>query len=287
MTTPVDLMRAHAGLDVDLEAAGGGGVRARIRRLRSEGAIVLRPTRETLPRWADRWDIPPREAVSVRVVAGAAGPLGGDHWRLDVRVGEGATLLLGSVAATLVLPGTHGDESLSEVNVSVAAGGTLVWRPGVQIAASRCRHTTVARIDLADGARLYAREEFMLGRHGEMPGDFRQRLRVTHRDVAIFDQELSVGPDAPGWQSAAITGGRQALGSVVVVDSAPNAMDPFGRATLVDCPDTAVLQLSEHAALISSLAADAIDLRVRLDRAFAPFTLGRSARDVYGAGRSP
>lgn len=264
-------MRAHAGIDV-ARRPGGGDIRTRIRRLRSEGPIVLRPTREALPAWADRWRIPPGAAASVRVAAGAAGPIGGDRWRLDVRVGEGATLLLGSVAATLVLPGVHRDESISEVNISVGAGGTLVWLPGIQIAAQHCRHSTLTRIDLAEGARLYAREEFQLGRHGEPPGDFRQRLRVTSEGSAVYDQEFVVGPDAPGWGSAAVTGGRHALGSIVIVDPDQDALELLRAAGIPPCPDTAVLELSENAVLISSLADNSVELRAQLATAFAPYS---------------
>jgi urease accessory protein len=197
-------------------------------------------------------------------------------------VGEHATLFLGAVAATLVLPGVHGGESISEVHVSVATGGTLVWLPGAQIAAAHCRHATITRIDLADTARLYAREEFLLGRHGEPPGDFRQRLRVTHRGAALYDQELSVGPATPGWHSAAVTGGRQAFGSVVIVDPARGSLRSLGSVIPPGCPDTAVLQLSEHAVVISSLASNAVDLRSRLQKALPSADLDASL--VTGLG---
>jgi urease accessory protein len=264
-------MRAHAVVEIERENHRNGDTRMRINRLRSEGALVLRPTREALPTWADCWSIPAAEVVTVRTVAGAAGPLGGDHWRLDVSVGEGATLMLGAVAATLVLPGRHGTMSVSEVNVSVAAGGTLIWRPRAQIAAKDCRHISTTRIDIAADARLFAREEFLLGRHNEAPGDFQQRLRVTQEGKPIYDQQLSVGPAFPGWRSAAVTGGRHALGSILIVDSADESMTPFTSAVAVDCPDTAILQISGQATLISSLANDSVQLQNRLDRAFAPF----------------
>ncbi len=264
------LMHAHARVHVERETRGDGVARTRIRRLRSEGALVLKPTRETLPGWFCRWNIHSSEIASVRVVAGAAGPLGGDHWRLDVQVGEGATLMLGAVAATLILPGSHGEESSSEVNISVADGGTLVWRPGIRIAAEHCRHVAVSRIELAEGARLFAREETLLGRHGESPGRFRQRLRVTRRLSALYDQELAVGPDSPGWRGAAVTGGRHALGSIVVVDPAATNLQCFKAETLKQ-PDTAVMPISDNACVISALAADALELRTRLDAAFHPF----------------
>lgn len=264
-------MRAHARVRVEREWSEDGAARTRVRRLRSEGALVLRPTLESLPDWAARWDIAPGEAATLRVAAGAAGPVGGDHWRLDVEVAAGATLMLGTVAATLALPGPHGHASWSEVNISVAERGTLIWLPGAQIAAANCRHSAFNRIDLADGARLYTREEVVLGRHGELPGNFRQRLRVTHGGTALYDQELAVGPESPGWNSSAVTGGRRALGSIFIVDTSPENLELFPAVVSPSYPDTAIMRLAKDAVLITSLAADTIELRSRLDAAVAPF----------------
>jgi urease accessory protein len=153
----------------------------------------------------------------VALVAGAAGPIGGDHLRLDVEVGPGAALAVGAVAATVALPGSHGEMSSSQVNVTVAEHGTLVWMPGTLIAARGCHHESVTTIRLEPHSRLLLREELMLGRHGESPGSLQQRLRVTLAGRALHDQELRVGPEAPGWGGPAVTGGRTALGTILVV----------------------------------------------------------------------
>ncbi len=233
---------------------------------------MLRPTLESLPHSVSRWAIASGEATALRIAAGAAGPIGGDEWQLDVEVGEGATLMLGTVSATLALPGPHGNASRSEVNISVAEGGTLIWLPGAQIAAANCHHVAVNRIDLAEGARLFSREEVVLGRHGELPGNFRQRLRVTHGNAALYDQELAVGPEALGWSSSAVTGERRGLGSILIVDTATENLDCFPTTVSTDFPDTAIMRLAADAVLITSLAADTIELRRRLDCAVAPFT---------------
>lgn len=264
-------MRAHAKLRVEREVAGDGSAQVRMPVLRSEGALVLRPTGERLPDWVARWGINRSDAATVRLAAGAAGPLGGDHWRLDIEVGDGATLVLSAVAALLALPGVHGEESWSEVNIAVAENATLIWQPGIQIAAAGCRHTAVTRIDLAVGARLYAREVVVIGRHGEEPGNFRQRLRVTRDGAALYDQELAVGSDSAGWNGAAVVGARRALGSLLIVDRDDESLDCFGAATSPDQPDVAVMRLAPDAVLITCLAADTIDLRDHLDTAFAPF----------------
>lgn len=270
-------MRAHAKLRI----TSGPGIDTRgpirIPLLRSQGALVLRPTREQLPDWAARWDIGCEAVATVRLAAGAAGPLGGDHWTLDVDVADGATLMLRSVAAMLALPGAHGDESWSEVNITVGAGATLLWMPGAQIAGHGCHHVAFNRIDLEPTARLYAQEEIVMGRHGELPGDFRQRLRVTQSGAALYDQELAVGPRSAGWESAAVMGGRKAVGSIIVVDNEPTNLHGFDTPVADDNPDTAVMRLADNAVLITSLAADTVALRAQLAAAFKPFNWASEA----------
>lgn len=263
-------MRAHAKLRVAL--AGSADGRAHVPVLRSEGALVLRPTNERMPAWTSVWEIDRAEAVSVRLAAGAAGPLGGDHWRLDIEVGAGATLLLAAVSAQVALPGAHGARSLSETTISVGPEATLIWSPAAQIAALGCRHAAVSRIDLADGARLFVRDEVVIGRHGEQPGNFRQRLRVTRNKMPLYDQEIAVGPESVGWNGAAVMGNRRALGSIVLVDPETENLERVGPAVSAVQPDTATMRLAPDALLISSLAADTIALRHQLDMAFAPFS---------------
>lgn len=260
-------MRAYAGVAADSLADEDGVPRTRISWMRSQAPLMFRSTREPLPAALDRWRADARSVASVRLAAGAAGPLGGDQLRIDIRVGKGATLMVAAVSATLLLPGPHGLESSSEVTITVAAGGSLVWLPGRQIAAEGCRHASVTRIELEPGARLFAREELLLGREGELPGSLRQRLRVTLGGDALYDQEVAVGAGVAGWQSSAVTGGRRALGSVLLVE--PDVAT-FATAVSEDFPDTAVMKLSDQAMLIASAAADSIALDRRLAAALVP-----------------
>lgn len=181
-------------------------------------------------------------------------------------MGQGAALVLRSVAASLVLPGPHGTPSCSEVTVRVGQDATLVWLPGQVIAAGGCRHDALTHITLEPGARLLSREELLLGRHGERPGTVRQRLRVTLAGRPLHDQELFVGPDAPGWVGPAVLGGRRAVGAVLVVD--PEWTDPAeGRHhfTVTTGTDAALLPLGGPAVLLTALAHDALTLHRRLD----------------------
>jgi urease accessory protein len=260
-------MRSHARLEIQRVTAAGGALSS-VRRQRSHGALVLRPTIDVPPAWAAAWGLARANVAAVRLVAGAAGPVGGDHWRFDINVGEGAALLLSAAAGTLILPGPHGEPSRSETCIRVGAGGTLIWDPGVQIAAAGCRHQTVNRIDLAPDARLLVREETVLGRHGEQPGRFRQRLRVTCAGKPLHDQELGAGADVRGWNGPAVMGGRRALGSWLIVDPTHAVIACKPRHVIDELPDTAVMPLPAGV-LISNLAHDAVKLRRNLDAAFA------------------
>ncbi|MFP5347806.1 MAG: urease accessory protein UreD [Actinomycetes bacterium] len=230
---------------------------------------MLRPTSIGGPVPLRRWKLTEASPVRVALVGGAAGPLGGDDLRLHVDVGAGASLVLKGVAATLVLPGPHGQASSSEVSLRVGAGATLVWLPGPVIAAAACSHRAVTRIELAPGARLLAREQLVLGRHGERPGALRQRLRVTIGARPLHDQELRVGPESPGWDGAAVTGGRRALGSVVVVDPAWADSDGPALPAVASSADVARLPLDGPAVLVTALAPDMVTLRERLETAVA------------------
>jgi urease accessory protein len=256
-------MRASAHLAV-ARAHADGVAGTRITRLRSDPPLMLRPTNPAGPEPLWRWALEGLRPARVSLAAGAAGPIGGDELRLSVDVGPGAALVLRSVAATLVLPGPHGQPSRSHVTVRVAEHGLLVWLPGPVIAAEGCLHQAVTQVTLEQGARLLAREELLLGRHGEQPGALRQRLRVCIGDRPLHDQELAVGPGAAGWDGPAITGGRRALGSLLVVDPAwcdgpPDVPTPLEGA------DAALLPLSRLGVLVTALASDGFALRCRLD----------------------
>ena len=104
----------------------------------------------------------------------------------------------------LILPGAAGDKSRMSIKVTVEEGATFVWWAEPIIAAHRCNHCHDVRIALAADARMILREEMLLGRHGETPGDFTNRLRITRDGAALYDQSLSFGPSADGWDVAAV-----------------------------------------------------------------------------------
>ncbi len=236
-------------------AAGPAGRAGRIETLRSDGPLVLRKCN---PKGPEPLTHRRPDAARVALAAGTAGPLGGDDYALDVHVGAGSTLVLQEVSMMLVLPGPTGARSRMSITVNVEDDATFVWWPEPIIAAHRCNHRHDMRIALAPTARMILREEMVLGRHGEAPGDFISRLRVTRAGRALYDQQLAFGPSAPGWKGAAVLGGGAAAGSIIAVDpgwtdGAPEP-DPYHQ-------NAALTPLAGPGVAIGAVAPDSLDLR--------------------------
>lgn len=250
-------MHAHAALTSELTDRGT----SRLARLRSTTPLVLRPTIAT-----GHVPLVGRDPSAARVAlaAGAAGPVGGDEYLLDVTVSAGSTLVLSDISATLALPGPHGEPSRMRCRVSVEDGATLVWLPHPVIAAAGCRHEHLVDIDLAPDARLVYREELLLGRHAETPGDLNVHLAVRRAGRPLLVQHLALGPRARGAGGAAVVGDHRAVGSLLIV--APgNSLGPGAvldaRTALVHPDDP-----TGGTVLGIAVAVDAQELRRSLDR---------------------
>ncbi len=245
-------MTARAALASELAADGR---KSQVRVLRSDGPLVLRPSH---PKGPEPLTHRRRDVARVALAAGCAGPLGGDRYALDVRVGAGSTLVLTEIAAMLVLPGAGGGESHMSVAIHVEDAATFVWWPEPIIAARRCNHRHDVRIALAPTARMVMREETLLGRHDEAPGNFSSRVRITRDGAALYDQQLRFGPDADGWSGAAVLGASGTVGSVVAVDpvwsGAPPPALPYHR-------DAVRMSLPGPGIAIAAVAPDNLALR--------------------------
>lgn len=253
-------MTARAALTIARSVDHGARVVSKIQRLRSEASLVLRPTRPKEPEPLVRGS---NAVARVSLVAGTAGPLGGDDFELNVCVGAGSTLLLNEISATLLLPGARAGQSRMCINVKVEAGASFVWMAEPVIAAGGCDHLHEINIDLAPTARMLIRDELQFGRHKELPGNVQQDLRVKRNGQLLFCQQLRIGPAMPGWRSSAVTGRRKCVGNVLVVDP------QWEKSTLptdLFAPDAIRMALEGPAVLISALAADTYTLRKRLDQ---------------------
>lgn len=237
------------------------GVVTRVARLRAQAPLVPRPTGAG---GFEPYVGGDPSAARVALSTGAAGPVGGDHYELEVVVGAGSTLVLREISATLVLPGPHGDTSRMEVRVRVEEGGTLVWAPEPVIVAEHCSHELDVRVELAGDARLFLREELVLGRHGEPPGSLRTLLQVRRAGVPLMVQSLELGPRADFSASPAVLGGHRAVGTGVLVEP-----DGHGVGTGSADGTTALMPLDGTALQVSALGVDGLELRRRLDEALA------------------
>ena len=106
-----------------------------------------------------------------------AGPLAGDRDSARIVVGAGATLIVEPVAATLALPGAA--RTVLGLDVTVGAGGRLVFDEGPLIVAAGADVERRCTIELEAGAVAALRETVILGRDGEPPGALDSSLRVT------------------------------------------------------------------------------------------------------------
>ncbi|MFI9332489.1 urease accessory protein UreD [Kitasatospora sp. NPDC052868] len=204
----------------------------------------------------------------VVLVGSMAAPLGGDRLALAVEVAPGAALTVTGAAATLSLPGRPGaGPARYDVELTVGEGGRLDWRPEPVIAAAGSHLLLHTRITLAPGARLYYREEQVLGRHHDWarkapPGRITSRLTVRRAGRTLLDQQTDLGSGAPGWDGPAVLGGHRATGQLLTVGCPPPGAPDAGDAVLLALP-------GPDAALLTAAAPDALALR-RLLGLFGP-----------------
>jgi urease accessory protein len=197
-------------------------------------------------------------AARVSLTAGAAGPVGGDGYQLDIEVGAHTTLVLGDVSPTLLLPGPGGAKSWYHISIDVGEHATLIWLAEPLIASQGCNHTHNITAALHPSARMMMREELLRGRHREIGGTVRQRVTVHRGGAPLYRQDLTVGPEAIGGNGAAVLGGAHAVGTVLTVDPVWEQTPPGQR---LISPGAAVMPLAGPGVLISSVAEDNLALR--------------------------
>ncbi|GAA4045859.1 urease accessory protein UreD [Nonomuraea soli] len=237
-------MRARAEIATTLSAG-----RTALTVLRSSPPLTLRQT----------------GPVTVHLVSTAAGPLGGDELELDLRVAPGTTLEVGSIASTLVLPG-EGPSSMT-VTAHVGAGASLRFAPEPTVLADGCDHRMAVRLSLDGDARVWWREEVVMGRYGEAGGRCVTRFDATAGGRPLLRQELELGT---GPCSPAVLGGARCVGSVLTTRPCDTAVADGAVAdgAVADgavADGVVVMPLAGPGTLVQALAADAVELRERLD----------------------
>lgn len=249
-------MRAQARVATELRSSPDGRQRSCVSTLRSQAPLALRLTMAKAP---EPWAAHAADIARVSLAAGAGGPVGGDQLTLYVEVGPGSSLVLSEVSPTLLLPGPRGERSATHVRIRVAADATLIWLPEPIIAARGCDHLHDVVVDLDEGARLFMREELLLGRHGEQTGRVTQRVSIRHGGRPLYRQDIGIG--TPGADTPAVLGDHRAVGSALIVDPSWGSDPPAARALP---GDAALLPLSGPAVLITAAAGDNLELRAQL-----------------------
>lgn len=214
-------MKAHALLEVESDAAG----RSVVRTLRSSAPLTL---------------IPVRGQPLVHLVSSAAGPLGGDELTLTIVVGPGAELTLAGVAATIVLPGQHGELSRSTVHMELMAGARVAYLPEPTVVTRRARHEALLTVALAPDAHLTTRETLVLGRDGEPAGDLTTTLHVTRDGRPVLRQRLAVTAET-------LMGNRVLATELSTCDTRERASDTWWSRTRLAAGGTLTTVLADDA----------------------------------------
>ncbi|MEZ0093003.1 urease accessory protein UreD [Streptacidiphilus sp. EB129] len=256
MTAPATTLPSAVRAVARITAALDGRGHTVLPLLAGDGPLALRRT--THP------DSP--TAAQVTLVGAMAAPLGGDRLRIEVRVGPGAELRVGSAAATVSLPAPVPAPAYYELDLRVDPGGSLEWLPEPVIAATGSELRLTTRISIARGARLLLREEQILGRSDEPPGRLTSRLILRHDGRLLLDQQTDLGPGAPGWDGPAVLARYRAIGQLLRSDAARTELPP-AACLLGDSRTEAVLMpLAGPAELLTAAAPDGLLLRRALNR---------------------
>lgn len=255
-------MRARARLVVEL--ADGHSV---VRLLRSMPPLTLIPARTN------------GSSATVRLVGSAAGPLGGDDLELFVHIGPGARLTLAGIAATLALPGPHGEQSHSTVRMDLADHARVDYLPEPTVITARADHHAVLDATLAPDAELHCREMLVLGRTGERPGRLAVTTTMTRDGRAVLRQRLDVG-DPTMDTNAATLAGKRVLATELHLDGV--VREPASGGWWSASP------LAAGGTVVTALADDTVTASRLLDDSSAPQHEGRRCSEpVLNASTQP
>jgi urease accessory protein len=191
-------------------------------------------------------------------VGTSASPVGGDDVSLDVEIAPGSASTIMSSAATIALPGLHGDESRWTVHARVGTKARLHWRPEPTVAAARCRHRASAYVEIAPDAIVTWREELVLGRAGEEPGWCTTRLHVDRDGLPLVRHDLVIDAHAC---SIGVLGNARAIGTLLVAGApVPRCTDRAPR----DDYEAEVFRLDDDVALVMVLSRSVAMMRAVL-----------------------
>jgi urease accessory protein len=138
----------------------------------------------------------PGPTLSLAMVNGAAGPLGGDRLYFRLELEPDAQVSVCSVAAAMAQPGPLGEPSTLTIDLIVGARASLDWRPQPTVSVMGSDHRAFMRLDATASSTVSMYEQASLGRHGEPPGRFALRERVVIDGAAVLDHETAFATGA-------------------------------------------------------------------------------------------
>ncbi|HWF49974.1 MAG TPA: urease accessory protein UreD [Solirubrobacteraceae bacterium] len=176
------------------------------------------------------------QGARVALVQSRASILAGDDVELSISVGEGATLELVEIGATLTHHGRGGARAQVVVEVEVRDGGRLTWLGAPVVVARGADVRRTMCVELSGRGCVLLGETVVLGRARQSYGDLSSRMRIVCDGRATVDETLETG-DPDTVRSPVVAGHASVisaltLGGVRDDDPPAGAMQAYGRATL-------------------------------------------------------
>jgi len=194
-----------------------------------------------------------RAGDDVYLVGTAASPIGGDEVALSLELAPGASLRVRSVAAAIARRGAGRRPARLTICARLGERAQLWWEPEPGVASAGSTMVVRTEISLAAGARVWWREEVVLGRFGEPPGRWISALHAERAGRPLLHHEVAVDAES----GPALAGpGHRAMGSVLAVGGVPepavaHAEDGVAVVLPLECDDAVLISASarDHPAL--------------------------------------
>ena len=117
-------------------------------------------------------------------------------------------------------PGPRGEPSQLDVDIVIGERASLDWRPQPTVSVMGSDHRAVVHLAATGSSNVTMHEAVSLGRHGESPGRFALRERVTIDGIGVLDHETVFAPGplmGPGGQG----NGRSMTTEVIIGRALP------------------------------------------------------------------
>jgi urease accessory protein len=147
----------------------------------------------------------------ITLLRSQAGPLAGDHDRVEIVV-ESGTLTIEPIAATIALPGPR--QTVLELDVTLGDGAHLELEDAPLVVAEGADVVRTTTIRLGEGASATVRDLVVLGRAGEGRGRLESLLRIEGPEGVILHDALRIEPGADD-AYVALAPGHRAVGTLV------------------------------------------------------------------------